>query len=342
MNEHHILPTRIAAPADLSALMDVARTLADEVVGPIAHENADSLRALLANEPAVVVLTRGEELADDVRAVSPATDVYPVDLGDGSRAWILLTAPTTPHPRDIPAAGIAALIAHHPHPLRLAEMRVCARATIAFYPDHEPRVWEYPGVADLVLEHVPVGGRVADIGAGVSPLAPYLTDAGYIVDTVDPSVTRRQWPPRPDWNEWDFLDYAEVGLANASWNTTLERLPPDRRFEGIYSVSVIEHLRGDDRRALLAEIQRRLEPGGTMILTVDVARDTDLLWNKNRGALVEAAGEHGTFQDLRGEALHAGFDIQHEEIVRDWGTAPVDIGVLVGRSQRDALTPHGS
>ena len=63
------------------------------------------------------------------------------------------------------------------------------------------------------------------MGAGVTPLAPFLTSLGFVVDTVDPSPNRRTWPPQPDWNEWDFLDYANAGLAHRSWNCTLDKLP---------------------------------------------------------------------------------------------------------------------
>ena len=100
-----------------------------------------------------------------------------------------------------------------------------ARRTTGFYPDHAPRLWEYPVVAQLIAEHLPPGSRLVDIGAGVTPLAPFLTSRGYVVDTVDPSPIIRSWPPQPDWNEWDFLDYGEAGLANRSWNCTLDELP---------------------------------------------------------------------------------------------------------------------
>ena len=72
------------------------------------------------------------------------------------------------------------------------------------------------------------------------PLAPFLASCGYLVDTVDPSENRRTWPPQPDWDEWDFLDYGAVGLANRSWNGTSVNCLFDRRYDGVYWVSVIE------------------------------------------------------------------------------------------------------
>ncbi len=78
------------------------------------------------------------------------------------------------------------------------------------------------------MEHLPSGSKLVDVGSGVTPLAPFLTSHGYLVDTVDPSENRRTWPPQPDWNEWDFLDYGAAGLANRSWNCILGELPFDR------------------------------------------------------------------------------------------------------------------
>jgi len=163
-----------------------------------------------------------------------------------------------------------------------------------------PRVWEYPVVARLIHDSLPAGSRLVDIGAGVTPLAPYLSAQGYVVDTVDPSDIRRTWPPQPDWNEWDFLDYADAGLAHRSWNCTLGDLPLTQ-FDGAYSVSVIEHLEADQRRSLLGDISARVRNGGLVVLTIDLQRGSDALWNRNRGVQVEDPGRHGTFDGIVAE-----------------------------------------
>lgn len=152
-----------------------------------------------------------------------------------------------------------------------------------------------------------------------------------MVDTVDPSPNQRIWPPKPDWNEWDFLDYRSAGLAHQSWNCTLDQLPDKPIFDGANSVSVIEHLPADDRRAMLADISARVRPGRLVLLTIDLVRGRDGLWNRNRGLVVEDSSVHGTFQNIVDEGEGVGLELFHQETVQDWGDAGVDIGLLVFR-----------
>jgi SAM-dependent methyltransferase len=207
-------------------------------------------------------------------------------------------------------------------------IRLHAWQTIGFYPDHAPRLWEYPVVAGLLGDALEPQSRIIDIGAGVTPLVPYLGRAGYVVDTVDPSPVQRIWPPQPDWNEWDFLDYAAAGLAHRSWNCTLDQVPRDRQFDAAYSVSVIEHLCADDRRALIGEIAARVRTGGLVVFTIDLVRDGDDLWNRNRGIEVEEPSRHGTITDVVAEAEARGLELFQVDRVRNWGDSVVDIGLL--------------
>jgi hypothetical protein len=209
-----------------------------------------------------------------------------------------------------------------------------ARTTTGFYPDHAPRLWEYPVVAKLIAEHLPPGSRLVDVGAGVTPLAPFLTHLGYVVDTVDPSPNQRHWPPGPEWNEWGYLDYTAAGLANGSWNCTVGQLPDLPTFDGAYSISVIEHLPAVDRRTLLADIAARVRPGGVTLLTIDLVRGRDDLWNRNLGLEVESLAVHGRLEDVITEAARVGLELVHQDTVRRWGDVEVDIGLLVLRRSR--------
>ncbi len=260
--------------------------------------------------------------------VAPDAEIYPVGEGrGGGPIFAVLRPPPERHPRDYTQATIASLVDRHPDPLTLIALRLSAWRTIGFYPDHAPRVWEYPVVARLIHDSLPAGSRLVDIGAGVTPLAPYLSAQGYVVDTVDPSDIRRTWPPQPDWNEWDFLDYAGAGLAHRSWNCTLGDLPLTP-FDGAYSVSVIEHLEADQRRSLLADISARVRNGGLVVLTIDLQRGSDALWNRNRGVQVEDPGRHGTFDGIVAEGAAVGLELFRQERVRDWGDVDVDIGLM--------------
>ena len=133
-----------------------------------------------------------------------------------------------------------------PIPSRCWPCGSTGNVSFGFFPDHVPRLWEYPVAVGLVIEHLPAGSRLVDVGAGITPLAPFLTSRGYVVDTVDPSEIHRAWPPAQDWNEWGFLDYAEAGLGHRSWNCTLDELPESTVFDGVFSISVIEHIPGHE------------------------------------------------------------------------------------------------
>jgi hypothetical protein len=273
-----------------------------------------------------------EPLSTMAKALTPEAEAYRLTEGEGStETFVLLRPPSDRHPRDYRSVTLDPLIDRHPDPVALAEVRVHAWRTIGFYPDHAPRLWEYPVVARLVREHLPAGSRLVDVGAGVTPLAPYLTSEGYVVDTVDPSTIRRTWPPQPDWNEWDYLDYGQAGLAHRSWNCTLGEVPRKVPFDGAYSVSVIEHLRAEDRRALLADIAGRVRRGGLVVLTIDLVRNGDDLWNRNRGIAVEDPGVHGTFDDIVAECAALGLELFEQERVRHWGDVEVDIGMVALR-----------
>jgi hypothetical protein len=102
-------------------------------------------------------------------------------------------------------------------------------------------------------------------------------------------------------------------------------------FDGAYSVSVIEHIPSDARRALLGELADRVRPGGLVVLTIDLVRDTDDLWNRNLGVAVEDPLIHGNFDGIVTECEGAGLELLRRESVRKWGDADVDIGLLVLR-----------
>ncbi len=269
---------------------------------------------------------------------APDAELYPLPDSqagsDGAHRRVLVLRPPLPrHPRDYGTGSLDALVDRHPDPIALAELRLHAWDTLGFYPDHAPRLWEYPVVAGLIRSRLAKGSRLVDIGAGVTPLPSFLTGQGFVVDTVDSSDVRRTWPPQPDWNEWDFLDYGQAGLAHRSWNTTLDNLPRRPAFDGAYSVSVIEHMPAADRRSLLAEVSSRVGHGGLVVLTIDLVRGEDTLWNRNRGLAVEDPAVHGTFSDIVDECNAVGRELEAEERVRRWGEVEVDIGLLV-RVQR--------
>jgi 2-polyprenyl-3-methyl-5-hydroxy-6-metoxy-1,4-benzoquinol methylase len=263
--------------------------------------------------------------------VASGAELYPLGTDGACATYVAYRESGAKHPRDFGPPTLAPLVTRHPDPRTLLELRLHALGTTGFYPDHAPRLWEYPVVATLITEHLPRGSRLLDVGAGVTPLAPYLTSRGYVVETVDPSTVVREWPPQPDWNEWDFLDYGAAGLAHRSWNCTLDQLPTEPPFDGAYSISVIEHVPSNIRRCLLRDISARTALGGLVVLTIDLVRGADDLWNRNLGVVVEDIAHHGTFDDVVGECAAVGLETFARETVRDWGDTRVDIGLLALR-----------
>jgi hypothetical protein len=328
--------------ADLIICLDSLDRRADQGVREqLVHDLWRSAnKALVISGAGDGALPRHHELLSrTLRRVAPDAEVYPVG-GDRHATFVVLRPPAERHPRDFLPATLDPLTARHPDPLTLAAIRIHAWRTLTFYPDHAPRLWEYPVVAQLISDELPQGSRLLDIGAGTTPLAPFLTSRGFVVDTVDPSPRRREWPPEDDWNEWDFLDYHQAGLAHRSWNCTVDKLPLRTRYDGTYSVSVIEHIPAVDRRAMLAEISSRTRDGGLVVLTIDLARGRDDLWNRNLGLEVEDPSSHGTLADVVEEGARVGLEVIRREIVRDWGNTNVDIALLALR-QTGAARPKG-
>jgi SAM-dependent methyltransferase len=280
-----------------------------------------------------------EPLSVTLRSVAHDAEYYPVRDEHGITTLVVLRPPPAPHPRDLRATTLSSVVDRQPDPLTLLALRLEGQRTLGFFPDHVPRLWEYPVTAGLIMEYLRAGSRLVDVGAGITPLAPFLTGRGYVVDTVDPSEIHRAWPPAQDWNEWGFLDYAEAGLGHRSWNCTLGELPESTVFDGALSISVIEHLPATGRRALLKAIAVRLRPGGLMVLTVDLTRGGMDLWNRSMGQIVDEPGQHGSFRDVITEATSVGFELVRRDVVRGWGDVEVDIGLIVMRRKEPAVTP---
>jgi len=209
---------------------------------------------------------------------------------------------------------------------------------LGFFADDVARVWEYPVTVRFVLDHLALGSRVLDVGAGITPVAPFLTSRGYVVETVDPSTIRRVWPPAADWDELGFLDYAEAGLAHRSWNCPLGEIAQTPDFDGVLSINDMEKVPETGRRALLRDIATRLRVGGMMILAVELERGGMTLRNQNRGERVDESARRGTLDDVLAEGSSVGFELVHSEVVREWGDAEVDIGLIVMRRKEVSET----
>ena len=183
-------------------------------------------------------------------------------------------------------------------------------------------------VAALLVEQLPPGSRLLDVGAGITPACPLPEQPGL------PRRHRRPLDGAPDLAPGTGLERVGLprlraaGLAHRSVELRLEGLPAGLRFDGVYSVSVIEHVAAEDRRRLLSEMAARLRRGGVAVVTIDLVRGTSDLWNRNLGVEVESPERHGSFDDVVAEARRVGLDLVRRETVREWGDVDVDIGLL--------------
>ena len=98
---------------------------------------------------------------------------------------------------------------------------------------------------------------------------------------------------------------------------------------GVGTLAAVEHLPARERRELLATMRRTTASQGVVALTVDVARGTTTLWNRNQGTQVEAPSDHGTVDDLLAEAADAGFQVETSDVIRSAGHRDVDVGWVV-------------
>lgn len=125
--------------------------------------------------------------------------------------------------------------------------------------------------------------------------------------TVDNHPIVRDPTDRGKWNEWGFLDYSRLDSRIRSIHAAFESLTPQREFDVLYSISVIEHLSSKDRSAWMSRFAQHLRPGGRLLLTVDLVPWSDALWPYREGVLVEDPELHGSLSTLVQELPSFGF-----------------------------------
>ncbi len=172
-----------------------------------------------------------------------------------------------------------------------------SRNWLGFYTKTSIRAIEYPWVLEKITEVTPV--KIADIGAGVSPLPIILGEKGYSITTIDFHSIKRELANQSEWNEWGFLDYSKFVSSIKSLNLDVLRYHPEEKFDVIYSVSVIEHMPRKIREQFIKWVAKWLKPGGRLILTLDLISGSEFLWNFSEGIEVEKASQHGNLDGFR-------------------------------------------
>jgi SAM-dependent methyltransferase len=238
-----------------------------------------------------------------------------------------MDASATNHPRDIGPFDLAVMESLVPDAKLLRSVVRESRNRLGFFPAHNPRAMEYPWILSE-LSPATRDRRILDVGAGVNVLPLMLADLGANVTTLDNHPSTRNPADRANWNEWGFLDYSLLDSRIKSARHAYESWKTPVPFDAIYSVSVIEHLPRAVRLKWIENFWLQLEGGGLLLLTVDLVSNTNALWNRCEGQLVEDPAIHGDFSILLGELQRVGFEIESTDIRREIPNCRVDIGFI--------------
>jgi SAM-dependent methyltransferase len=122
-----------------------------------------------------------------------------------------------------------------------------------------------PWTVKAALGLVPLGSRLLEIGAGQPLVAACLAELGYKVTVVDPYDGSGGGPTQFD----EFVQlYPKVQVLRRTFQPDLPELA-NETFDGIYSISVLEHIPPPKLAPIFDAISSHLRPGGWVFHSVD-------------------------------------------------------------------------
>jgi len=147
------------------------------------------------------------------------------------------------------------------------------RGPFSVQPNSSTRVFEYPWAHQQVIERLPKGGTVLEIGGGLAGLQWVLAREGYNVVNVDPGMEAQGhgWFVTPKKHRvLSRLFKAPVSLIP----TPIEQAHlPAQSVDLLLCVSTLEHLTPSELSSAAASIKEVLKPGGVAVLTIDLFLD---------------------------------------------------------------------
>lgn len=230
------------------------------------------------------------------------------------------------HQSDLPVNILEQIISHVDRRDLLRLIIDVSRKYLGFYTKTSIRAIEYPWTLDKINNVHPK--KIADVGAGVSPLPMILAQNGYVVFTIDYHKTFRDLNQQDNWNEWGFLDYSQFDLTIKSYNIDILQFKPEDKFDLIYSVSVVEHMPRNVWKRFITWAATWLKPGGTLLLTLDLIPGSEMLWNLSEGVEVEKTSQHGSLKDFRNVLRKNGFYEKNFNVVREIPFSRTDVAFL--------------
>lgn len=212
----------------------------------------------------------------------------------------------------------------------LLETVTFSRANFGWYTKHYPRLYEYPWILKK-LQKNPTNLKIADFGAGITPLPLQLSQRGAKVFTIDNHNTKRGFQSIDKVNEWGFFDYGILDDDITSYNQTLcDQTFKKNSLDVWYSVSVIEHIPAQTRRTIFKIMADTLKNKGRLLLTLDLIKGTQNLWNMSEGKIVEDQEEHGTLDSFVYELKSFGFKINEKKLYKMPENEKVDLAMISG------------
>jgi SAM-dependent methyltransferase len=199
-----------------------------------------------------------------------------------------------------------------------------------------------------VLGNVATGGRLVEIGAGEPLAADTLVRLGYEVTVIDPYDGSDRGPRQ----------FEEFRASYPRLDFVRDRFPPERGLpadvDGVYSISVLEHIPTDSVAGVVSAALEALRPGGCAIHAIDhvVAG-----WGaeEHLERLEEIARSSGLPTERLHEAIRGleqdpeAYWVSAEAHERWRGRLPyqhypmrriASIGLLSRQAQSDAMFPH--
>ena len=155
-------------------------------------------------------------------------------------------------------------------------------------------------LVEMLLEHLPSGARVLDVGSGTGlPTARQLVDAGCRVTCLDIA-------PR-------MLEIARRNVPEAEFVLgDVVDLPPEPRYEAVTAFFALLHLPRAQVRTALQLIHEALVPGGWFAVAM-VEADVDDVPIAFLDSRVRVTGY--LRDDLRSLLTESGFAVKHEQVL---------------------------
>ena len=189
----------------------------------------------------------------------------------------------------------------------LYEAICVSRSYFGWFTKHAPRLYEYPWLL-LMFGRNLKEMNIIDFGAGVSPLPIMLNMRGAKVHTIDTSLMKVDIAHIERQNEWGFLDYGQLCKNIESHNAEfVSNLFEESSIDIFYSISVVEHLPVEARKQTLKVVKQVLKKNGKILLTIDLKKNTNNIWNYSENKIVEDELTHGNLISLKVELEDIGF-----------------------------------